>query len=362
LLKAFHGGYHGKDDVVDFSVNLNPLGPPSKIWSIARECLTTIGRYPNPDYPELRENLSVFYSGSPEYIVPVNGASEAISALVMALRPKKIVTISPTYGEEELDRIASVLGAGVEHFHMKAVNNEFIINLNYLIEKLENSQQTSLIYMTNPNNPTGSLISREDIEELYTILNDDKFIILDEAYIELSDVDYRLWDPPPNIIIIRSLTKYLALPGLRIGFIYNTSSKILDRIWRILPPWNVNSLANCLVSQLITNYSDMLQDHIEKSRKLILEEKTRITEHLSRKRYIVYESHANFLLLRHDWIRTNELVQYSLKRGIYIRRGDTFRGLGPHYSRISVRIPQDNNLLIEVLGNAADERLYSGFE
>lgn len=348
---GFHGGYHGGEGVLDFSVNLNPLGPPPGFLEKANRCLESLRRYPDPEYEELRKELASFYKADPEFLVPVNGASEGLFATVVALRARSIVTVSPTYGEEDFRLLASVLGGRVAPHIMAEDRERFRVNPDSLLDTIRRMEPPVVIYMSNPNNPTGSRIPQAAIAEVAEEIAGRGVVLVDEAYEEISTGEHRVRNPHPGVIIARSLTKYLSLPGLRLGFLYTREAGLAEKIWRVLPPWNIGSLTDCAVRLLLRNRKP-LSSFIRETARIVTTERNRLTMLLRRAGYRVYKSRANYLLLRHDWTTTVQLVEYALKRGIYLRRADNFWGLNSRYTRVSIRRPEENDALVRVLEDA----------
>ncbi len=349
---GFHGGYHGGGEgVLDFSVNLNPLGPPPGFPEKAARCLEALERYPDPEYEELRKELAGFYNADPDFLVPVNGASEGLFATVIAVKARSIVTISPTYGEEDFRLLASVLEARITPHIMIEDRDKFRVDVDSLLDIVRSLEPPVVIYMSNPNNPTGSRVSRTTIAEIAEEVSERGVVLLDEAYEEISTGEHRVRDPPPGLVIVRSLTKYMGLPGIRLGFLYTRDAELVEKTWRVLPPWNIGSLTDCAMRLLLMDRK-ALSSFIRETSRVVTAERNRLTMILRRSGYRVYKSRANYLLLRHDWTTTVQLVEYALKRGIYLRRADNFWGLNARYTRVSIRRSEENNALIRVLEDA----------
>ncbi len=349
---GFHGGYHGgREGVLDFSVNLNPLGPPPGFPEKAAGCLEALERYPDPEYKELREELAGFYDADPDFLVPVNGASEGLFATVIAVKARSIVTISPTYGEEDFRLLASVLSARVSPHIMVENRDKFRVDVDSLLDTIRSLEPPVVVYMSNPNNPTGSRVPQNTITEIAEEVAEKGVLLIDEAYEEISSGEHQVRDPPTGVVIARSLTKYLSLPGIRLGFLYTRDAELVEKTWRVLPPWNIGSLTDCAVRLLLMDRK-ALSSFIRETSRMVTAERNRLTTILRKAGYRVYKSRANYLLLRHDWTTSVQLVEYALKRGIYLRRADNFWGLNARYTRVSIRRPEENDALIRVLEDA----------
>ena len=346
----FHGGsFWVKHRVVDFSVNTNPLGIPLELEEAIHKCCIkdVYSTYPDYNYSELRESVANFHDIEPEYIIPSNGASEALSLSIISLKPKTLVIVAPTYGDYEL--ICRALGVKCIYELMREEREKFILNTTKLITRIKRLNKVILI-ITNPNNPTGTLISEKEVMELAEELSDKGWILIDEAYAELSNYHGLLGVSNHNLIVIRSLTKVFSIPGLRIGFIYSVSKHLLHSIDALRPTWNVNAVVDCALRASLIRFKKELWSFIENSHSHIRYERDRLRNSLIRLRYKVYESRTNFLLLKHPWIDSLSLRDYLLKNhDILVRPAHTFKGLSNHYTRISVQSRKNNELLVKAL-------------
>ena len=348
-MKRFHGG--GVSGVVDFSVNTNPLGPPSLVeeavaWCIRHRVYTF---YPDSNYEELRQTVSSFYGVSRENIVVCNGASEALSLTVMVLRPKTLVVVQPSYGDYDL--LCRALRIKCIDFYMSEVGEGFRFNVEAFLDMVKKLEEP-LIVLTNPNNPTGLVLEPRVVEQLITDVSGKAWILLDEVYSELSGYKGFMGRSEfENIVVVRSFTKTLSIPGLRIGLLYSPNKGMVRRIDMARPTWNISSIAECTLRRVLSRYAEELWKFIEYSRSYIVEERIFLTSRLRSLGYKVYDSKTNFILLRHDWIDTISLRDALLnKYKVLVRPAHTFKGLTRYHTRVSVRRRKDNELLVNALG------------
>lgn len=340
----FHGG--NREARLDFSSNTNPLGPPRMLYTILRKCIkniSTIEKYPDYNYTILKRTIARFYNCSTNYIITSNGAAEAINLAIIALKPRRLVVLEPSYGEYE--DLAKVLGIEYINIDYVKLNNSFYLDLSKLKNFCEDGN--TLIALTNPNNPTGSYIPIEKI--IYTLGNCKSRILIDEAYAELCiscpiELDYVV---PSNFIIIRSLTKWLSIPGLRIGFAYVPDEDLFNKIDTIRQPWNINGITECVIVNIL-KYVHEMKNFINESRKYIQIEKNRVINILRSLGLQVFDSVTNFLLIDLG-INSNKIISAIERRGITVRSCKSFKGLGSRYIRISIRRVEENNELINVL-------------
>ncbi len=335
-----HGGV--REARIDFSVNTNPIGPPEKIHRILENCLKrrVYEKYPDYNQAMTRRLIAEFYGVDEANLILSNGAAEAINLVIIAAKPRRIVVAEPSYGEYE--SIVGVLNIRYEYVLMKIREERFLLDLGELRSFCE---EDTLIVITNPNNPTGSYVDRGEIIDFGRECG--AKILLDEAYIELCDkCPIHVGDASENIIVVRTLTKWLAIPGLRIGFIHTVDHGLLNRIDLLRQPWNINSLAECLVEELFLDKRDLLE-FIEASRKYIYSERRRVRDLLKRIGLRVFESDTNILLIENPY--SQMIIRELLRRGVAVRDCSSFKGLGPSYFRIGVKRRDENDLLIKYL-------------
>ena len=348
----FHGGYYGKKEkVIDFSVNLNPLGIPIELKRSLKECFNKwiISKYPDYNYRELKFAISEFYQLSSKFIFPTNGASEAIQLSILASKPKFLVYISPTYGDDCL--LANALKIKCIHIMMDVKDHEFSVNLDEIIRHVRKLRKAAIVW-SNPNNPTGTLTEPEPLIEAANSFPRESMLIIDEVYAELSGFRGLLTvkELPDNIIIIRSFTKVFGVPGLRIGFAYTRSRKHIKRVRSIAPDWNVNALASCALEKSLRENKEELHNFIDLSATKIKKLRKRLIKELRNIGLNVFNSRSNYVLIRHEGVKAKLLQKMLLEKyGLFLRPANTFHGLNEFYTRISVRTSRENKILVNAL-------------
>ncbi|MEM2201216.1 MAG: histidinol-phosphate transaminase [Ignisphaera sp.] len=340
----FHGG--DREAKIDFSSNTNPLGPPKELQDTLSICtdISILRSYPDYQYKDLRKLIAEFYDCSPDNVVPTNGSAEAINLIILAAKPKRLVVVEPSYGEYE--ELAKVLNIDYIDIYYRKREPSFYIDFNDLKEACKDEE--TLIVITNPNNPSGSYTP---INVLFDELGSCRAkVLVDEAYAELCTCCHVevAKNMPRNFAIVRSLTKWLSIPGLRIGFAYLLDEKLLKRVDMLRQPWNVNSIAECIAVNLLKQRSTLL-DFICSSRRYIEIERNRVSKALERLRFKVFESTTNFLLVDLGF-DGDKVVSDLRKRGIAVRSCKTFKRLGSNYIRIALRSIDEDNELIKALG------------
>jgi threonine-phosphate decarboxylase len=351
MIEIEHGGNVHKfsrilnkkpSELLDFSANINPLGFPKGIEEYLYQSLSSIVYYPDPEYTELREEISKYISLRPENVLVGNGGIEVISLCIQSIMKTAIIPI-PTFSEYA--RICKINSLEIEYFPM---GKDLSLDIEALVSLLRIKRYGMLI-LCNPNNPTGRLI---DIASLKFLLEEtaesDISVILDEAFIEFTE-DYpkdsgvTLVEVYPNLSIVRCFTKFFGLPGLRLGYVV-ASEELINKIRKRSLPWSVNILAD-LAGRYVLRHRKFMED----TRKLIKLERRFLMEELSRIKWIhPYQSQANFILIKVD-VDTTILEDYLLKKGILVRNCRNFEGLDGSYIRLAVKDHNSNIRLIEAL-------------
>jgi histidinol-phosphate aminotransferase len=312
------------DEVLDFSVSTNPYMPPPGI----KEAVSGahIERYPDSQSLELKLKLAEKLGIATKNIIVGNGTTELIRLVIFTYfrRSDTALIIGPTYGEYET--ACRLAGACVLHYRA-AEKDAFQLHVKEIIDVIR-ERQPRAVFICNPNNPTGSYLSRQDIETLLAEMANG-LMILDEAYVPFIEKRWRSLDLAErgNIIILRSMTKDYGLPGLRLGYAA-ASQEIIDGLRPALPPWNVNAAA-----QEAGLYVLGKQEYLEKSLRRVEEAKNYLVTELTRLGLEVLPSEAHFFLVK---VKNAAGCRRSLlAEGILVRDCSSF-GL-PHYIRIAPR-------------------------
>ncbi|CAG1002163.1 MAG: histidinol-phosphate aminotransferase [Candidatus Methanoperedens nitroreducens] len=319
-------------ELLDFSVNINPLEPP-KLRSILSAACKDINNYPDNRYPGFKKAAADYLKVSSENIVPGNGSSELIRLFAeTVIEPEdKVIIPAPTFSEYEFQ--CRLLGARIEN-----VNYDDILNTD-----IDNCKA---VFLCNPNNPTGKLLDRKQVRLFAEKCScAEVFLFVDEAFIELSDPRESIADVAACndfVIVLRSLTKTFAIPGLRIGFAV-ASPVLADLMNKSRLHWNMNSIAAAVGENLLK----CNQDYINRSLELLKKERKWLTSKLAGVRgFKPYPSDTNFILidLREFGLSSADLTGRMLRHGIIIRDCASFN-LENHI-RVAVRKRNENRRLI----------------
>ncbi len=342
MLQQEHGGeiYTGNWRL-DFSTNLNPLGPPDSVKAAVRQASELAGRYPDAQCGELRKALSEAYALPEEYFLCGSGAAELIMAAAQALKPRRALIALPSFSEYE--KALKSAGCGEILYYSCEKSQGFQTGediLNFI------SPDIDLIYLCNPANPTGLVTERELLIRIADRCRDlGVYLLLDECFNALlpEPGTATLLDQVtgnPRLMILNAFTKSYAMAGLRLGFGISSGRELREKMRSCLQSWNVS-----LPAQLAGIAALEEREYLERARKLIFEERLFLKEKLQRMGLSVYDSQANYLFFEGP----EDLAERCAEEGILIRDCGSYRGLGPGYFRVSVKRREENEALCACL-------------
>ncbi len=244
----------------------------------------------------------------------------------------------------------SLAGGTCEYYPLQKENN-FEMDVTDFLSTI--GRNTDLIVLCNPNNPTSSLISRDDMEQIVKYCRyRGTYVMVDETYMEFAD-DVKassaiaLTERYDNLIILRGTSKFFAAPGLRLGYAILGNTSLIAHIGEVKNPWMINSLA-VVAGELM--FSD--EEYIRQTRDLILYERDRLFNIFEEsKRFRPYPAQGNFILLEilDENITSDMLFDHCIRQGLMIRDCSTFPYLGDRFVRICIMMPADNDLVVRAL-------------
>ncbi len=331
-------GLDGKR-VLDFSVNIGPLSPPFPDKPLSA---FDLHRYPSID----GRGVAAFYRDRFDLedgcVLPVNGASEGIYLVPRALGIRKAVLFTPSFFD--YGRACRIAGAEVSFLGLEESEGFALPGVETIAAKIRDADA---MFAANPNNPTGTQFPREMFLELARRFPD-KWFVMDEAFIQYAD-DFpgaslmREVGSLKNVIVIHSLTKFYALPGLRLGAVL-AHPGTLGILLRYKEPWTVNAVAERVAGELLR-----CGDYEKDVRELIASERTKILGRMETVPGIAVRGHgANFFLAR--WNAGSDLdrlLEYLIERNLYVRDCRNFPGLEDNFFRFSIRKPEENDYLLD---------------
>ena len=325
--------------ILDFSASINPLGPPSTVLEAIKGALNTLTHYPDPNYTDLREALSQWHQVPAEWIFPGNGAAELLTWAGRQLAQQEITYVM-TPGFRDYWRALQAFAANIQVIPFSWQNDDPLILIN------PPQHQSTGIIINNPHNPTGKLLR---VETLLPLLERLSLVVVDEAFMDFVTPSGQQSLIPlifdyPNLVIVRSLTKFYSLPGLRLGYAIAHPQRLQQwQAWR--DPWSVNSLA---VAAGIAALQD--QEFEQQTRQWLSSTRQGLFKQLSTIEGLnPILSTVNFLLVK-STISSSKLQQELLQQSrILIRDCLSFETLGDRYFRIAVRRETENNKLVDAL-------------
>ena len=331
------------EEIVDFSANINPSGLNKNVKNAMINALDKIEKYPDISYFNLKKSISDYENIDIKNLVLGNGAAEVIFNIIRGLKPKKVLLPAPTFSEYE-EAVLSIDGS-IEYYHLKEEDN-FKLN-NELINSLNES--IDMIFICNPNNPTGVLTKNTFIEKLAKKgLETKTTIVIDESFLDFlnSEEEYTskyLLQKYENIIIIKSLTKFFAMPGIRIGYGISKNEEFISLINKVTVPWTVNVVASEGTIQALKE-----EDYIRHSIEYVEKEKNYLYNNLKQIENIkVFKPSVNFIMFK--ILNNLDLKEEMMKHSILIRSCSNYEGLNSSFYRIAVRTREENEKIITAL-------------
>ena len=377
----FHGGniykvFREKNikEILDYSSNINPYGIPESLKKRITENLEVLERYPDPDYVELRQKLANLNKVNLSDIILGNGATEIIFLFMKVINPKKILIVSPTFGEYEravkatgisVDTVDLSCSNGnnknvenkkieIEYFELKE-SDDFKLNIENLKNELENKYD--LLIICNPNNPTGKFLKLAQTEEILKECNKyNTKLFIDEAFIEfledgMKESIINTERNKKNLFVTRAFTKFFAIPGLRLGYGMYFDKELEKKISEKKEPWSVNNFAEMAGLTVLDD-----AEYIEKTLKWIAEEKIYMYEKLNKISGMkVYETEVNFITgkidekLFSEGLNVKILREKILEQGILIRDASNFNFLDERFFRLAIKDRASNERVIEAM-------------
>ncbi|CDM68319.1 threonine-phosphate decarboxylase [Clostridium bornimense] len=338
-----------KKNIIDFSANINPLGISEKCKEAMIDSLNNINVYPDITYFRLKKSISRFENINSNNIFLGNGAAECIFNVVRAINPKKALIPAPSFSEYK-QAVDSV--DGEIKYHVLKENNNFNFDEDFICDITED---VDLVFICNPNNPTGTLTSREFILKVIEKAKIvDAIIVIDESFLDFVFEEERytlknLINSFDRLVIIKSLTKFFALPGVRVGYGITSNTKIMKAIKKISIPWNINTVAveGSIASLNDTEYIKKTREYMEKERENLYKE---IKSHKGIK---VFNPSVNYIFFK---LESNiDLRGKLLEKNILIRSCENYYGLDNRYYRVAVKSNSDNKILVKLLEEVLNE-------
>ncbi len=339
--------------IIDFSASINPLGMPRTAEAEIRKHMRLVPHYPEPYAETLSAAIAEQFRLRLSSVLCGNGSTELIFLIPKVLNPKRVLVTAPAFSEYE--KASRMNGAAIRYYRLRP-GDDFRVDPGRFIEAMQGRGRGSLkttgagaacdmAFLCNPNNPTGRLLRKRDMLKIADAARELRCrLVVDEAFIDFCPGESVLSSVASNpyLIVIRSMTKFYALAGLRLGFgVFPIA--VASRLKSRKEPWSVNSLAAAAGSVVLSDaaYRDASHTMIRREKQYL--EKCFDGLHLP---YVASDS--NYYLL---YMKNAGAVMRTLeKKGVLLRDCSNFKGLGPGYVRIAVRSRRENSFLMQELG------------
>jgi L-threonine-O-3-phosphate decarboxylase len=331
--------------ILDFSASISPLGPPPTALAAIKLQLDTLTNYPDPNYPELCQAIASHHNIAPEWVLPGNGAAELLTWAALEFS-KLNTTLIPTPAFGDYWRSLQTFGTRIIARSMMMTDGE-IGNLDFALRHLPGEIPHSLgLIINNPHNPTGQIWSQETI---LPYLDRFELVVIDESFMDfLPPTEQQSLIPfiakYPNLVILRSLTKFYSLPGLRLGYCIAHPDRLNRwKSWR--DPWPVNALAAAAAIAVLPDleFQQLTWDWLAPARDRLFEGLKQVFG------LHPYPGAANFILVRSGRSVTELQTQLLQQHQILIRDCISFPELGDRFFRVAVRTISENDRLVAAL-------------
>jgi threonine-phosphate decarboxylase len=319
-------------DVLDFSANINPLGPSPRAIDALRKSLDSIQVYPDEAADQLTKRLAAELRLPQSHILAGNGATDLLYFWLRTMRPRTATLIVPTFSEYR--RALQSLNVEVEPIRLSPENHFDLPMIR---------PATDVVIVTNPNNPTGAYAPPEVMREWLEQVPQSTHVLLDEAFVDFAAQPSLTRDINrfANLWVLRSMTKFHAIPGLRLGYLVG---KGIAELARFREPWQVNNLAEIAG---LASLDD--REHAEATMQYMHRERIWLWKQLQALRHIrAFPTAANFFFARCDSDNAlSEVIEDLASQNILIRDCRSVEGLDGPYFRFAIKSHPDNVRLLE---------------
>lgn len=331
------------DRIVDFSASINPLGMAPGVPEALAGSLDKLLHYPDKGATELKEALACYHGVAAAEIAVANGSTELIHLLPRMVPGRRGLVVAPAFAEyaSALERA----GWEIDYLTLESVN-DFTLSVSVLGERL--ARGYDLVFICNPGNPTGKTIPRRDMEAVFDLCRAaGTFLVLDEAFIDFCEEESAkdLVRAHGRGVLLRSMTKFFAIPGLRLGYAIGAPETVAA-IAALQDPWSVNTAAQVagIASLCDKAYCERTREYVDRERERLAAAFREIPA------LRVFPSRANYLLAQlRNGMAAHEVRARLMEKGILIRDCGNFEGLDGSFFRVAVRLRDENDRLLECL-------------
>lgn len=335
-------------DTVLYNSNLNPMGVPESVKKAMTDLSNAVIRYPDEYYPALKKAVAQYAGCKENQLVLGSGSSDLLRTFIGTLAPKKAMVLVPSFTEYE--KILNIYGCDIEYYQLKEEDN-YTFDIADFVGHLDSS--LDLIILGNPNNPTSQIISRDDMETMAAVCKElDTFLLIDEMYIEFVDkyqdiTAIGLVEEYDNIAVLRSTSKFFAVPGLRFAYATMNNSELMDKILTTSAPNPISSITAYVCTEMLKD-----KKYIKESCSQIYTERNLIFSAMSTNKNVkLYKPTANFMLVQilKDGVTAGQIAEHCKLKGIVIRNCENIRGLSDKFIRFCFMKPSQNDLLVNTI-------------
>lgn len=333
-----HGGdiYSFANRPIDFSSNINPLGMSPIVEQAIKENVANFAIYPDYSSRKLVEAIAINHNVGQHFISLGNGAADLIYRLCISQKPEKALVIAPSFSEYE--EALNLVNAQISYYNLGQ-------NLSIKEDILGSIENMDMVFVCNPNNPTGLLVEENVLLNLANkVKNTKTILVIDECFLDFSTKGKTMIDyikTNPNIVILKAFTKFYALAGIRLGYTLSSNASLNEKLEKYAPPWNISAVAQLAGVEALKDeeYKQKTKIYVEKERNFLIEQ-------LRNMGLKVYESQGNYVLFYYE---KKELVSKLLTKNILIRDCSNYKNLEKGHYRIAVRNHEDNIKLVEAM-------------
>lgn len=349
-------------EVIDFSANINSLGPSQRGLDALNNQLRYISHYPDATNDDVLNAIADTYGMDKNQIIVGNGAAELLYAICRLPGYTGAFVPAPGFSEyKEALEASNIPVRDIFYRPREDDNGKPYFEVPYLAletfaAELKGQDGRIIVFLGNPNNPDGTLLDKAHIRTVATMLKDaNSLLVIDESFIDfvgndpLQDNEHSmrsLVNEFDNVIVVHSFTKFYSVPGLRIGAAYG-NEKLISQLHQYIPSWSVNTLAQAYTEAALNDV-----DYIKRTKQKLNEERAFMYDALDVIEGItVYPPSANFILFKvnHDGITANTINENLKKYNMIVRNCDTYVGLNNQWVRIAIKDQDTNIKLVEKL-------------
>ena len=351
-------------EVIDFSANINPLGPSQQGLSALEAQLRYISHYPDATNDDVLNAIADTYGMNKDQIVVGNGAAELLYAICRLPGYTGAFVPAPGFSEYKEALEASRIPVRDIYYRPREDDNGKpyyevpYLALETFAAELKGQDGRIIVFLGNPNNPDGTLLDKNHIRTVASMLKEaNSLLVIDESFIDfvgndtLQDNEYSmrsLVNDFDNIIVVHSFTKFYAVPGLRIGAAFS-NSQIIDKLNKFIPTWSVNTLAQAYTESTLNDV-----EYVKRTKQVLHEEQHYMYNALDAIAGItVYPPSANFILfhIEQDGVTADSINEALKKHKMIVRNCDSYIGLNSQWVRIAIKDHDNNVRLVDALAD-----------